>query len=270
MEAGPSHGGRGRHGVRALPGISGRWEILLVPTVPAPSTQAQGLFPEPTENSLSLCCSPGGLLGGSPAGTQSQVTQGPVPRAAAPRAGAGHVSRLLLEKYCCDLEQAAVGGEGRACGLPGLRKARGRLLGTCSFIVVTLRQWLFKREIDSAPGEAGRGRFLLRPLHRPQDTPELSAFAPIKSYVLVCHRLVGLTYTNSLAFRARWFGGPIPPVGVLRVGTVDEGPKPFAPQGKAGEWGCLPHCAGGGVYGESVPQSFLPDLMRVLSPLPDR
>ena len=48
---------------------------------------------------------------------------------------------------------------------------------------------------------------------------------------------------------------------VLKVGTLDVGSQPFAPEGEAGIGSSLLvvwHCAGSGVYGEGVSKSFLP------------
>ena len=42
------------------------------------------------------------------------------------------------------------------------------------------------------------------------------------------------------------FWGPVPYVGVLKVGTLNMGSKLFTPQGEAGSWGFPPivwHCA---------------------------
>lgn len=51
-------------------------------------------------------------------------------------------------------------------------------------------------------------------------------------------------------------------MGVLEVGVLNVGSKPFTPQGEAGSWEFLPNCVelcvgGGGVCGESLSQPFL-------------
>ena len=73
-----------------------------------------------------------------------------------------------------------------------------------------------------------------------------------------------------MAFRDRCL--KTPQVGVLKVGVLDVGFKPFAPQGKAGSGSSLLiiwHLAWVVVYRESVSQSFLPISMWVFSHLPN-
>lgn len=55
------------------------------------------------------------------------------------------------------------------------------------------------------------------------------------------------------------FWEPVPQVGVFNTGALEMRSKPFTPQGEVRPWEFPPdcHCAGGGLYGENVLQSFL-------------
>lgn len=75
-----------------------------------------------------------------------------------------------------------------------------------------------------------------------------------------------------LAFRAECFGGACPSNGSLKVGAPDVQSKSFASEGDTRSWAFPPNCIArcqGELYGEGMPQPFLPVSIWVFSHLPN-
>ena len=94
------------------------------------------------------------------------------------------------------------------------------------------------------PFQGMTGRWAVLPAPSELSSGGLATGSPLTIAPLFAIVLWVLWMQASLAFRAEYFLGPIPQMGILKVWALNVGSKLFTPQGEPGSWGLPPNWYG--------------------------